>query len=83
MNNNSELSMKIALRMVREAKNLDFKGALKNEINVSLNKIQDKEFDLGISEILMKPRSETANPGFAKNVSADQVNSYFSPNKWT
>jgi hypothetical protein len=25
--------------MIREAKNLDFKGALKNEVNVSLNKI--------------------------------------------
>ena len=52
---NSTLSMKLALQMVREARNLDFKGALKNEINVALNKIQDKEFDLGVSEVLFKP----------------------------
>ena len=38
-----------------------------------------------MSEVLLKPHtpSEPANPGFAKNVSADQVNSYFQPNKWT
>lgn len=84
MQSNSELSMKLALRMVREAKNLDFKGVIQNEINVSLNKIQDKEFDLGISEVLLKPHTPATpvNPGFAKNISADQVNSYFQPNKW-
>lgn len=43
------LSMKLALKMVRDARNLDYKGCLQNEINVALNKIQDKEFDLGIS----------------------------------
>lgn len=85
MQTNSELSMKLALRMIREAKNLDFKGVLKNEINVALNKIQDKEFDLGVSEVLLKPHTPATpvNPGFAKNISADQVNSYFQPNKWT
>jgi len=76
--------MKIALRMIREAKNLDFKGAIQSEINVSLNKIQDKEFDLGVSEVLLKPHtpSSPVNPGFSKNISNDQVNSYFQPNKW-
>lgn len=87
MQANSQLSMKLALRMLREATNLDFKGALMNEINVALNKIQDKEFDLGVSEILLKPRQpgsgpHHANPGFSKNVSAQQVESYFQPNKW-
>jgi hypothetical protein len=47
-----------------------------------LNKIQDKEFDLGVSEVLMKPRTEAVNPGFAKNVNAEVVESYFQPNKW-
>jgi len=81
MQANSELSMKLSLRMIREAKNLDFKGALKNEVNVSLNKIMDKEFDLGVSEVLLKPNSQgtkdPVNPGFASNISAEQVNSYF------
>jgi hypothetical protein len=37
-----------------------------------------------VSEVLLKPHTPTepANPGFAKNISADQVNSYFQPNKW-
>jgi hypothetical protein len=36
---NSTLSMKLALKMIRDARNLDFKGALQNEINVGLNKM--------------------------------------------
>lgn len=59
MQTNSMLSMKIALKMLRESKSLDFKGCLLNEINVSLNKIQDSEFDLGISEVLLKPGMPT------------------------
>jgi hypothetical protein len=55
MQQNSQLSMKLALKLLRDARNLDFKGALKNELNVALNKIQDKEFDMGISEVLFKP----------------------------
>lgn len=47
--------MKLALKMIRDAKNLDFKGAIQREINVALNKIKDSEFDKGISEVLMKP----------------------------
>jgi hypothetical protein len=31
--------MKLALKMIRNARNLDFKGALRQEINVGLNKI--------------------------------------------
>ena len=34
--------------MLRDALNLDYRGCLKNEINVALNKIQDSEFDLGV-----------------------------------
>ena len=47
--------MKLALKMIRQARNLDFKGCLQNEINVALNKIQDSEFDQGVSQILLKP----------------------------
>lgn len=59
MDANSTLSMKIALKLLRDARSLDFKGALQNEINVALNKIGDKEFDLGISEVLLKPHRTT------------------------
>lgn len=84
MSMNSTLSMKLALQMLRDARSLDFKGALKNEVNVALNKIGDKEFDLGVSEVLLKPNSsKRVNPGFSTNISADQVKSFFAPNKWT
>jgi len=49
------LSMKLALKMLRNARNLDYKGCMMMEINVGLNKIMDKDFDLGVSEILFKP----------------------------
>lgn len=48
MEQNSMLSMKIALKMLRDAKNKDYRGVLETELNVSLNKIKDNEFDLGI-----------------------------------
>jgi len=82
MKKNSMLSMKLALRMVRDARNLDYKGCLLNEINVSLNKIQDKEFDQGISEVLMKPGKSGASPAFSQDISADQLASYFEVNKF-
>lgn len=76
--------MKLALKMIRQARNLDFKGCLKNEINVALNKIQDNEFEMGVSEILLKPSGQPVNPKlFSKNVTDDQVASYFQQNKWT
>ena len=80
MAKNSMLSMKLALKMVRQAFNLDFKGCLRNEINVALNKIMDKEFDLGISQVLFKQGGTPAK--FDQNVSEDQVNSYFVPNRF-
>jgi hypothetical protein len=39
MDANSMLSMKITLKMLREARNKDFKGAFETELNVGLNKI--------------------------------------------
>lgn len=39
MKQNSLLSMKIALKMMRDAKNKDYKSALETEFNVALNKI--------------------------------------------
>ena len=69
--------------MLIQSKNLCYKGCLQNEINVSLNKIQDKDFELGIKEVLMKPGKNGSSPNFNKNVSEDEVNSYFRPNKFT
>jgi hypothetical protein len=48
MEANSMLSMKIALKMVRIAKNMCFRDALNMELNVALNKIMDSDFKLGV-----------------------------------
>ncbi len=55
MEANSMLSMKITLKMLRDARNKDYKGSFETELNVGLNKIQDADFDLGVSKILMAP----------------------------
>lgn len=81
MEHNSTLSMKIALKMLRQARNLDYKGCLELEINVALNKIQDKEFDLGISEVAMKPGKYGSSPEFRKNITNDEVLKFFAKNK--
>jgi hypothetical protein len=48
-----------------------------------LNKIQDNDFDLGVKEVLLKPGKYGTSPKFDRNISEDQVNSYFAPNKFT
>jgi hypothetical protein len=48
MENNSLLSMNLALGMIRKAANLDYKSILEMELNVAFNKIQDKDFDTGV-----------------------------------
>lgn len=52
---NSMLSMKLALKMVRKAKNMAYGEILTMEMNVALNKVKDSDFELGVKEILMKP----------------------------
>lgn len=55
MNQNSMLSMKIALKMLRRAVNMDYGQVLKMELNAQYNKLEDNEFDHGVSQILLKP----------------------------
>jgi len=52
------LSMNLALKMVRKAINLDYKGTLQMELDVAFNKIQDKDFDVGVQQILMTPKAK-------------------------
>ena len=86
MENNSMLSMKLALKMLRQAKNMAYGETLKMEMNVALNKVGDADFQLGVKEILMKPSKTSRlagrpNPGFNKEVSDTEVESYFAQNK--
>lgn len=77
------LSMKITLKMLRDARNKDYKGAFETELNVGLNKIQDADFDLGVSKILMAPsKISDPNPGFRRDVPKDLVESYFEKSKY-
>ena len=40
--------MKLALKMLREAKNMAYGEVLKMEMNVALNKVGDSDFQLGV-----------------------------------
>jgi len=71
---NSMISMKLALKMLRQAKNIGYGEVLKMELNVALNKVEDSDFELGVREVLMKPTKISRlgmrpNPGFKTEVS--------------
>ena len=57
MESNSMTSMKIALKMLRQARNMCFGQVLKMELNVALNKVMDEDFELGVKQVLMKPKA--------------------------
>lgn len=50
--------MQLALKMLRNASNLDYKGCLQMEVNVAFHRIQDAEFDLGIQQVLGVPNTK-------------------------
>ena len=81
MEANSMLSMKLALKMIRKSKNLAYGEILDMEKNVAMNKLKDKDFELGVREILMKPSKRgQGNPGFESQISDGLVDSYFQEN---
>lgn len=83
MEANSMLSMKTALKMVREARNMDYGEVLKMELNVALNKAKDSETAFGVKNVLLKPSSsKIENPGFSAQISSQQVESLFETNKY-
>lgn len=53
---------------------------LKMELNASLNKLNDPEFDLGVQKVLMQPTRPKANPGFQKKISDDHAESFLQEN---
>ena len=60
MENNSMLSMQLALQMMRRARNLDYKGCMQMELDVGVNKIRDTDFDVGMQQVLnvTRPKGE-------------------------
>ena len=80
MDKNSMLSMKIALQMLRKARNMSYGEVLKMELNASLNKVNDKDFELGVTNVLMTPRDKQVYAGFDRNVTDSQAESYLQEN---
>ena len=83
MDRNSELSMKLALQMLRKAQNLDYTSALQMEVDVAMNMVKHKDFDIGVSKIIMSPkpsgRKFRPNPGFQQGIKDRDVESFFEP----
>lgn len=81
------LSMKLALKMLRKAINMDYRKAMEMELHVAFNKIQDADFDLGVTEVLMKPKVKGAREkvaaAFKKNVNDSDLSKYFEESKWS
>ena len=53
MERNSDLSMRLALKMLRKAASLDYTSCLRMEVNVGSRMIETKEFDIGIQQVLL------------------------------
>lgn len=83
MEANSMISMKVALRMMRKAQNMAYGEVLQMELNAGLNKIQDKDFDAGVSKVLLVPKGQRSDPGFNKDNSEALIESYFQENPQT
>lgn len=80
MDNNSMLSMKIALKMLRRAKNLPYGEILRMELNASLNKINDSDFEKGVTCVLLTAKENHVYPGFDRNVSDARAEAYLQEN---
>lgn len=56
MQRNSDLSMRLALKMLRQASSLDYARCLRMEVKVASKMMETKEFDIGVQEVLMSPK---------------------------
>ena len=58
MERNSKLSMKLALKMLRQAQNLDYVSCLNMEVRVASKMIESKDFDAGVQQVLLSPKAQ-------------------------
>ena len=58
MERNSDLSMRLALKMLRKATSLDYTSCLRMEVNVGSQMIETKEFDIGIQQVLLAGKAK-------------------------
>lgn len=87
MQRNSMQSMQLALKMVRRAQNLDYRGCLEMELNVGFNRLNDPDFDLGCQSILFSSKPKGAKwhktPEWQRGFTESELNRYFEQNKLT
>lgn len=58
MERNSDLSMRLALRMLREATSLDYASCLRMEVKVASKMVETEDFDAGIQQVLLTPKQK-------------------------
>ena len=58
MERNSDLSMALALKMLRQASGLDYASCLKMELNVVSKMIESKDFDAGVEQVLLSAKAK-------------------------
>ena len=57
MDRNSDLSMRLALKMLREAQNMDYINCLRMEVKVASSIIDTQTFDAGVEQVLLAPKA--------------------------
>ena len=57
MQRNSDLSMRLALKMLRQAQNTDYANCLRMEVKVASKMIETKEFDIGVEQVLLSSKA--------------------------
>lgn len=81
MERNSPQAMQLTLKMLRQAKNLDYKGCLQLELNVAFNRLKDDDFDLGVKQVLMTPKQKGSKhkkrPDWAPAFKESELDAYF------
>lgn len=86
MERNSDLSMRLALKMLREANSLDYVKCLKMEVKVASKMIETGEFDAGVQQVLMSPRQnkgqKTPNAASYPDSSKASLDPFFEGASW-
>ena len=62
---------------------MDYTSAMQMEVDVAMNMVRHENFDLGVSQVLMKPKSKGQafheNPGFKRDIVDSEIDAFFEP----
>ena len=82
MERNSRLSMALALKMLRQAANLDYISCLNMEVKVASKMIETKEFDEGVRQVLLSPKATREQGGRKATDKLPNLDSFFEGASW-